>query len=150
DKRLDNARGIRHAYRITLPHDAPQEVSPVSFTLHLSPLTRQQLYHRLQQAYAQGALRLVRRIHARPAFAAAMSVQEVAQMWNRGDQTVRDDRNAFLVQGIASLAYTRPPGRPRKRTNTPRRQLAAWIQAGPPAAGSTSGCGRTPMLQDLM
>ena len=40
------------------------EVSLVFFTLHLSAFTRQQLYRRLQQAYAHGALRLVKRIHA--------------------------------------------------------------------------------------
>jgi transposase len=122
----------------------------VSFTLHLSPFTRKQLYHRLQQAYAKGALRLVRRIHALLALAADMSVQEVAQMWNLGDQTVRDYRNTFLVKGMASLAYTRPPGRPRKLTKTQRHKLAEWIKAGPQAAGYTSGCWRTPMIQDLI
>ena len=122
----------------------------MSFTLHLSPFTRKQLYHRLQQAYAKGALRLVRRIHALRALAADMSVQEVAQRWNLGDQTVRDYRNTFLVKGMASLAYTRPPGRPRKLTKTQRHKLAEWIKAGPQAAGYTSGCWRTPMIQDLI
>ena len=41
-----------------------KEVSLVSFTLHLSAFTRKQLYRRLQQAYASGDLRLVKRIHA--------------------------------------------------------------------------------------
>ena len=36
----------------------------MSLTLHLSAFTRQQLYRRLQQAYANGALRLVKRMHA--------------------------------------------------------------------------------------
>ena len=38
----------------------PKEVSLVSFTLHLSSFTRKQLYRRLHQAYASGALRLVK------------------------------------------------------------------------------------------
>jgi transposase len=122
----------------------------VSCTLHLSPFTRKQLYRRLQQAYSQGALRLVRRIHALLALAADMSVQDVAQMWNLGDQTVRDYRHAFLVKGMASLAYTRPPGRPRKLPKTQRRQLAEWIKAGPQAVGYTAGCRRTPMIQELI
>ena len=42
----------------------PKEVSLVCFTLHLSLFTRKQLYGRLQQAYARGALRLVKRMHA--------------------------------------------------------------------------------------
>jgi DNA-binding NarL/FixJ family response regulator len=79
----------------------PKEVSLVSFTLHLSPFTRKQLYHRLQQAYASGALRLVKRIHALLALAEAMSVQDVAAMLGLGEQTVRDYRNLFLVKHLA-------------------------------------------------
>jgi DNA-binding NarL/FixJ family response regulator len=80
----------------------PKEVSLVSFTLHLSPFTRKQLYRRLQQAYASGALRLVKRIHALLALAEAMSVQEVASMLGLGEQTVRDYRNLFLLKHLAS------------------------------------------------
>ena len=63
---------------------SPKEVSLMSFTLHLSPFTRKQLYGRLQQAYATGALRLVKRIHALLALAEGMSVQEVAAMLGLG------------------------------------------------------------------
>jgi hypothetical protein len=45
-----------------------QEVSLVSFTLHLSAFTRQQLYRHLQHAYTRGALRLAKRMHALRAF----------------------------------------------------------------------------------
>ena len=58
----------------------PKEVSLVSFTLHLSSCTRKQLYRRLQQAYASGDLRLVKRIHVLLALAEGMSVQDVAEM----------------------------------------------------------------------
>jgi transposase len=122
----------------------------MSFTLHLSAFTRQQLYRRLQQAYANGALRLVKRIHALLALAEDMSVQDVAEMLHLGEQTVRDYRNRFLVQHMASLTYTQPPGRPSKLTKTQRRALAALIKAGPQAAGYTSGCWNTPMIQDLI
>ena len=128
----------------------PKEVSLVSFTLHLSPLTRKQLYHRLQQAYAHGALRLVKRIHALLALAEAMSVRDVAEMLHLGEQTVRDYRNRFLLNRMASLTYKRPPGRPSKLTKTQRRELTELIKAGPQAAGYTSGCSNTPMLQDLI
>jgi hypothetical protein len=57
---------------------SPKEVSLVSFPLHLSPFTRQPLERRLQPAYACGALRLVKRLHALLALAEGMSVQEVA------------------------------------------------------------------------
>jgi transposase len=51
---------------------------------------------------------------------------------------------------MASLTYKRPPGRPGKLTKTQRRELAALIKAGPQAAGDTSGCWKTPMMQDLI
>ena len=128
----------------------PKEVSLVSFTLHLSACTRKQLYRRLQQAYASGALRLVKRIHALLALAEGMSVQEVAAMLGLGEQTGRDYRNLFLLKHLASLTYKRSPGRPSKLTKAQRRDLANMIKAGPQAAGYTSGCWNTPMIQDLI
>ena len=80
----------------------PKEVSPVSFTLHLSPFTRKQLYRHLQQAYASGALRVVKRIHVLLALAEELRVQEVAEMAGLGEQTVRDYRNCFLLRRMAS------------------------------------------------
>src|SRR5262245_31043142 len=71
-------------------------------------------------------------------------------MLTLGQQTIRDYRNAFLLQGVSSLGYTRPPGRPSKLTPSQRRELAALIKAGPQAAGYTSGCWNTPMIQDLI
>jgi transposase len=122
----------------------------VSFTLHLSSFTRKQLYRRLQQAYGSGDLRVVRRIQALLALADNHSVQEVAEMLNLGQQTIRDYRNAFLLKGVSSLGYTRPPGRPSKLTPSQRRALASLIKAGPQTAGYTSGCWNTPMIQDLI
>jgi transposase len=128
----------------------PQEVSLVSFTLHLSPFTRKQLYCRLQQAYASGALRLVRRIHVLLALAEDMSVGDVAAMFELGEQTVRDYRNSFLLKRLASLAYKRPSGRPPKLTKKQRQELAHFVKAGPQAAGYTCGGWNTPMIQDLI
>ena len=45
----------------------------MTFTLRLTPLLRQQLYRRLQQAYASGFLRLVKRLHALLAIAEGMT-----------------------------------------------------------------------------
>src|SRR4029450_12225333 len=131
-------------------HGAPKEVSPVSFTLHLSSFTRKPLYRWLQHAYGRGDLRVVRRIQALLSLADNQSVQEVAEMLHLGQQTIRDYRNAFLRQGVSSLGSTRPPGRPRKLTPSQRRELATLIKAGPQAAGYTSGCWNTPMIQDLV
>jgi transposase len=122
----------------------------VSFTLHLSAFTRTQLYRRLQQAYASGSLKLVKRIHALLALAQGQSVSAVAEMLSLGEQTVRDYRNQYLFKGLASLVYQAPPGRPSKLTKTHRQHLAEWIKASPQEAGYTSGCWNTPMIQDLI
>src|SRR5262245_18848647 len=122
------------------PFDPRQEVSLVTFTLRLTSFMRQQLYRRLQQAYASGSLRLVKRIHALLAIAEGTAVSEVAQMLALGEQTVRDYRNGFLWRGIASLVYQRPPGRPAKLTKTQRQALTALLKAGPQTAGYASGC----------
>jgi transposase len=127
-----------------------QEVSLVSFTLQLSAFTRKQLYRRLQQAYASGSLKLIKRIHVLLALAQGQSVSAVAQMLCLGEQTVRDYRNQYLFKGMASLVYKAPPGRPSKLTKTQRQQLAKWIKAGPQDSGYTSGCWNTPMIQDLI
>jgi transposase len=148
---LDKAREIRHAYRMaSQPFDPWQEVSPVTFTLRLTPFMRQQLYRRLHQAYASGSLRVVKRIHVLLAIAEGAAVSEVAQMLALGEQTVRDYLNSFLGRGVASLVYQRPPGRPAKLTKIQRQALAALIEAGPQAAGYASGCWSATMLQDLI
>jgi transposase len=134
----------------SLRHGSPKEVSLVPFTLPLSTFTRKQLYGPLHQADPSGALKLVRRLHALLALAEGLSVSEIAQMLNLGEQTVRDYRNAFLLKGVSSLRSKRPPGRPRKLTKSQRRELAELIKAGPQAAGYTSGCWHTPMIQDLI
>jgi transposase len=148
---LDKAREIPHAYRMaSQPFDLWQEVSLVTFTIRLTPFMRQQLSHRLPQAYASGSLRLVKRLHALLAIADGMAVSEVADLLALGEQTVRDYRNQFLWKGVASLVYKRPPGRPSKLTKTQRQELAHVIKAGPQTAGYTSGCWNTPMIQDLI
>jgi transposase len=128
----------------------PQEVSLVSFTLQLSSFTRKQLYRRLQQAYASGSLKLIKRIHVLLALSQGQSVNDVAEMLSVGEQTVRDYRNQYLFKGMASLVYKAPPGRPSKLTQTQRQQLAQWIKANPQDSGYTSGCWNTPMIQNLI
>jgi transposase len=131
-------------------HGFPKEGSPVSFTLHLSSLTRKQFCRRLQEAYGSGSLKLIKRLHALLALAQGQSVREVAHMLALGEQTVRDYRNQFLFKGMASLVYQSPKGRPSKLSKTQRQQLAEWIKASPQDSGYTSGCWNTPMIQDLI
>jgi hypothetical protein len=103
-----------------------KEVSLVSFTLHRSLYTRKPLYRRLQQAYARGALRLVKRIHALLALPEDMSGQEVAAMLGVGEQTVRDYRN-----GIVNLFVLISSGGNRRTRADQLRTTAALKQPSP-------------------
>ena len=108
----------------------------MSFTLPLSALTRKPLARRLQQASGSGALRVGRRLQALRALADTQSVQAGAERLHLGQHTLRDSRNALLLQGVSSLGSPRPPGRPHPGPPSPRRALAALITAGPQAAGA--------------
>jgi transposase len=79
-----------------------------------------------------------------------MTVHEVAQMLDMGEQTVRAYLNRFLWQGVTSFVYKRSPGRPAKLTKTQRKALAALIEAGPQAASYPSGCWSATIIQDLI
>ena len=118
--------------------------------IRISNGTRQQLYTRLQQAYSQGSLRLIRRIHALLYIDDGQSVTAVAKLLGIGDQTIRDYVGSFILQGVAGLTYKRFPGRPPKLSKTQRKELAELIKAGPQGAGYESGCWSALMIQDLI
>ncbi len=118
----------------------------IRFSNHL----RQQLFSRLQQAYAMGSVRLIKRIHALLYLAEDKSVAQVASILALGEQTIRDYLRNLILRGTASLKYQRPSGRPPKLTKTQRLELAQLIQAGPLEAGYESGCWSALMIQDLI
>ena len=118
--------------------------------IRLTDSSRQALVARLHSAYQGNQLRLVKRIHALFAIVAGESVAEVAELLHLGEQTVRDYVCAFIRNGVDSLSYKRPSGRPPKLTKTQRKELAELITAGPEAAGYTSACWSTPVICDLI
>ena len=111
---------------------------------------RQEIDERLHQAYAQGQVRLVRRIHAILSVIEGKPVKEVASQLGLGEQTVRDYVTALLLKGTASLVYRKPPGRPAKLTKHQRKELTDLIKAGPEAAGYESGCWSALLIQHLI
>ena len=116
----------------------------------LSSSSRRSLVERLQQAYAGGHLRLVKRIHALLCVVDGKSVAEVSDLLQLGEQTVRDYIRTFILKGVDSLSYKQPSGRPPKLTKTQRKELANLITAGPEAAGYASGCWTAIVIQDLI
>lgn len=112
--------------------------------------TRKVLRQRLQQAYAQHAPRLIRRIHALLWLGEGKSVWEIADLLGIGEQTVRDWLHAFVLNGKASLFYRPRSGRPPKLTLTQRQELRQILLAGPEDAGYASACWTAAMIADLI
>ena len=118
--------------------------------IRLTRSSRQSITERLQRAYRSGELRVIKRIHALLGVIDGQSPTEVAELLRLNEQTVRAYVTAFLLQGLDSLRYRRPPGRPAKLTPTQRRELAALLRAGPEAAGYATGCWTTLLIQDVI
>lgn len=118
--------------------------------IRLTRSSRQSITERLQRAYRSGELRVIKRIHALLGVIAGQSPTEVAELLHLSEQTVRADVRAFLLHGLESLRYRRPPGRPAKLTPTQRQELAALLRAGPEAAGYATGCWSTVLIQDMI
>ena len=118
--------------------------------LSLGKDKRNALLERLHQAYVVGQLRLIKRIHALLYVAEGKSVPEVAEILNLSEQSVRNYVRVFILKGLESLVYKRPPGRPPKLTKTQRKELAELIDAGPEQAGYDCGCWDTSLIQDLI
>jgi transposase len=105
---------------------------------------------RLQQAYARGELRLIKRIHALLYIIEGKSVADVAEILKLSLQTIYNYITAFVLERLDSLVYHSPPGRPRKLTKTQRQILAKLIERGPEKAGYDCGCWDTVLIQDLI
>lgn len=112
--------------------------------------TRKQMVEQLQKAYNRGDLRLIKRIHALLAIEEGQEVADVAATLGLSGQAVRNYLHAFLRQGVASLSYKRPSGRPPKLTKSQREELGRLIEAGPEAADYDCGCWNTVLIQDLI
>jgi transposase len=112
--------------------------------------TRKALIQRLHQAYANHTTRLVRRIHALLALAEGKMLDEVAEMFGIGEQTVRDWQHALIGEGVASLFYRPRAGRPAKLTVNQRKELKELVLTGPEVAGYSSGCWTSGMIADLI
>ena len=122
----------------------------MSIRIGLKPKQVEKLIERLQQAYAGNHLRLVKRIHTILYAREGRLVTDIAEILGLSEQCVRNYVSAFVVQGLDSLAYQHPSGRPPRLTQTQKRELGSWIDKGPEAAGYDSGCWTSVLIQDLI
>lgn len=118
--------------------------------LRLHQRTREALIQRLHQAYARRQVRLIKRIHALLYILDGRGVDEVAALLALSARSVYNYVRAFILRGLDSLVYRRPPGRPPRLTKSQRKELGELIDAGPEAAGYDCGCWNTILIQDLI
>jgi len=121
-----------------------------SVKIHFSNKMLLALYERLHRAYAKGQLRLIKRIQALLYLHDGKTVVEVVKILRLSKQAVYNYIKAFLLKGLDSLVYKRPPGRPPKLTKTQRKELGKLIDEGPEKAGYDRGCWDTVLIQDLI
>ena len=113
----------------------------MNIRIQLSRQTIKAMQHRLQDAYRQDAVRLVRRIQAlldhlvNDVPVATLSAQSGFTQGCFYEWLV-----ALLVQGVASLQYKSGGGRKANLTRTQQKRLGELIDAGPEAAGFDSAC----------
>jgi transposase len=118
--------------------------------IRLTATTRKAVLERWQQACRMGNLRLIKRIQALLMVEEGWTVAEVSELIGLSGQGIRNYLHAFLRDGIATLVYRRPPGRPARLSQRQRRELAALVEAGPETAGYDWGCWTTGLIQDLI
>ncbi len=122
----------------------------MSITIAFGRQTVKTLTHQLHAAFRQGNLRRIQRITALLLLADEHSPAAVAARLGVGRSTIYSWLHAFLVDGWASLRGRTPPGRPAKLSPTQKQRLSALISAGPEAAGYTTGCWHSALIQDLI
>lgn len=119
-------------------------------SIRFTPQTVKMLIGRLQHAYRVGNLRLVRHVSALLDLAKQPVISEVANTYAVARQTVYGWLKALMSQGEASLVYRQPLGRKSRLTKAQKQRLVEMIQAGPQAAGFSTACWTSVLIQQLM
>ena len=128
-----------------------REDTSVDLRITLSRRTVKAMQARLQQAYLRGDVRLVRRISVLLAYLHEhVSVAVLGERWGMSEAIVYVWLKALLLNGLDSLVYAHGGGRPAKLTPTQKKQLCAWLDAGPQTQGFESACWTTLLIQALI
>src|SRR5438552_542233 len=120
------------------------------FRLTISTPLCKEMEAALKAAQRRGDIRLVKRLLAIFALRDANSPENVAALLKVSVDSVLDWAKNFLCYKLQGLKDKKSPGRKAKLTKAQKRQLAALIDLGPTACGFSSGCWRSPMIQQLI
>lgn len=122
----------------------------MNISIRFTTPTVKMLIGRLQYAYRVGDLRLVRRVSALLDLTRGVAVVQVAEIYSVSRQAVYDWLKALMCRGEDSLVYRRSPGRKPRLTKVQRQHLRALVEAGPQAAGFTTACWTSLLIQQLI
>jgi transposase len=123
----------------------------MAIRIQLSPLTVKALHSRLQQAYRQDDVRLVRRIHVLlDLLVHHVTVEILHERWGVSPACIYGWRNAFLFRGLDSLVYHHGGGRPEKLTPKQKKRLVELIDAGPLVVGFETACWNSVLIRVLI
>jgi transposase len=128
-----------------------EEDTSVDIRITLSRPTAKAMHGRLQQAYARGDVRLLRRISVLLEYLQGhVPLQTLRERWGISEASVYVWLKALLLHGVASLVYAHGGGRPAKLTPTQKKQLCAWLDKGSQTHGFESACWTTRLIQELI
>jgi len=101
----------------------------------------------LQAAFRAGNLPQIKHVSALLMLADQLPVPTIAERLSVARSTAYAWLNAFLLDRYTSLHRRKPSGRPSKLTPSQKQRLCNLITAGPEAAGYTTGCWHSALLQ---
>lgn len=120
------------------------------FRITFQQETVKRLKQELEKAYVRGDKQAVRRLSVLIMIGKRMRLDHILSLWNVSQQSVYNWLNEFVRERWTSLKCEKAPGRPPRLTKTQKRQLAAWLEAGPEACGYACGCWSSVLIQDLI
>lgn len=121
-------------------------------TLSFSKAIMGELRQELRRAQALNNLRLYQRVQGLLWIAQGKSWSVIAALLGISVKTVGHWLNRFLVQGLSWLRsqHYRGRGRKAKLTGEQKRQVRAWVEAGPQANGFDGGVWNTALIAELI
>lgn len=122
----------------------------MDLTITFCRQTVKTLDQHVQAAFRTGNLPLIKRISALLMLADQHPIATIVKRLGVGRSTVYTWLQAFVLDRFASLHVRKPAGRPAKLTPTQKQRLVAVITAGPEAAGYTTGCWHSALVQALI
>lgn len=120
------------------------------FRLTISTPLRQEMNHALKIAQRHGDACLLKRILVIFALCDGMSTDKAASLFLVTEETILHWAKMFLCYKLKGLKSKKPSGRKPKLSKDQKRQLDDLISAGPVAAGYSSACWRSPIIQHLI